>query len=78
MSSTIFAPVLLLIIAVMIILSTSIEERGIAIVENHPVYASPSPPSTTTLSNFNFAAAGDWACTSHTTDTVNNIVKFQN
>jgi hypothetical protein len=74
MSSTIFAPVLLLIIAVMIILSTSIEGRGIAIVENHPVYASPSPPSTATLSNFNFAAAGDWACTSHTTDTVNNIV----
>jgi hypothetical protein len=58
MSSTIFAPVLLLIIAVMIILSTSIEGRGIAIVENHPVYASPSPPSTATLSNFNFAAAG--------------------
>jgi hypothetical protein len=58
----------------MIILSTSIEGRGIAIVENHPVYASPSPPSTATLSNFNFAAAGDWACTSHTTDTVNNIV----
>jgi predicted MPP superfamily phosphohydrolase len=74
MSSTIFAPVLLLIIAVMIILSTSIEGRGIAIVENHPVYASPSPPSTATLSHFNFAAAGDWACTSHTTDTVNNIV----
>jgi predicted MPP superfamily phosphohydrolase len=79
MSSTIFAPVLLLIIAVMIILSTSIEGRGIAIVENHSIYASPSTssspsPSTATLSNFNFAAAGDWACTSHTTDTVNNIV----
>jgi hypothetical protein len=62
----------------MTILSTSIEERGIAIVENHPVYASPSspfPPPTATLSNFNFAAAGDWACTSHTTDTVNNIVE---
>ena len=25
-------------------------------------------------SNFNFAAAGDWACTSDTTDTVNNIL----
>ncbi|HEX7207029.1 MAG TPA: metallophosphoesterase [Nitrososphaeraceae archaeon] len=24
--------------------------------------------------NFNFAAAGDWGCTSHTTDTVNNIL----
>jgi hypothetical protein len=29
---------------------------------------------TTTLPGFNFAAAGDWGCTSHTTDTVNNIV----
>jgi hypothetical protein len=25
-------------------------------------------------SDFNFAAAGDWACTSHTTDTINNVV----
>ena len=27
-----------------------------------------------TLPDFNFAAAGDWACTSDTTDTINNIL----
>jgi hypothetical protein len=44
-----------------ILLSTSIEEIASS--------------STATLScNFNFAAAGDWACTSDTEDTVNNIL----
>jgi hypothetical protein len=63
---SIFAPVFLQIIVVMVVLSISIEGR-IAIVENHSIYASPppSPPpppsSTATLSSdFNFAAAGDW------------------
>jgi hypothetical protein len=65
MTSPIFAPVFLLIIVVI---------EGIAIVENHSVYASTSSPSTATLSDFNFAAAGDWGCTDDTTDTVNNIV----
>ncbi|MBD0359554.1 MAG: hypothetical protein ICV56_02435, partial [Nitrososphaeraceae archaeon] len=60
---------LLIIVAATVILSTSIE--GVTI-EDHSVYASPS--STSTLPGFNFAAAGDWACTSYTTDTVNNIV----
>jgi Calcineurin-like phosphoesterase len=69
----IFAPVYLLIV-VMVILSISIQ-GGIAIVENHSVYGSSPPPSpTATLSDFNFAAAGDWGCTSHTTDTVKNIL----
>ncbi|HEX6028109.1 MAG TPA: metallophosphoesterase, partial [Nitrososphaeraceae archaeon] len=84
MSSPILSSVfLLIIIVVMIILSSTNIEGEIAIVENHFVYASsslspsPSPPasSTATLSSdFNFAAAGDWACTSDTTDTVNNIL----
>jgi hypothetical protein len=81
MSSPILSSVfLLIIIVVMIILSSTNIEGEIAIVKNHFVYASsslsPSPPaSTATLSSdFNFAAAGDWACTSDTTDTVNNIV----
>ncbi|HEX2068058.1 MAG TPA: hypothetical protein VHF08_05110, partial [Nitrososphaeraceae archaeon] len=30
--------------------------------------------ATALSSGFNFAAVGDWACTSHTTDTINNIV----
>jgi hypothetical protein len=33
-----------------------------------------SSPSLSSAINFNFAAAGDWGCTSHTTDTVNNIL----
>jgi Calcineurin-like phosphoesterase len=60
---------LLIIVAAMVILSTSIE--GVTI-EDHYVYASTS--STSTLPGFNFAAAGDWACTSDTTDTVDNII----
>ena len=60
----------------MVILSSTsiIEREGIAIVENHSVYASPSPSNTSTLPGFNFAATGDWGCTSHTTDTVKNIL----
>ncbi len=71
-STTIIFPsvFLLIIVAAMVILSsTSIE--GVT-TEDHFVYASPS--NTSTLPGFNFAAAGDWGCTSHTTDTVNNIV----
>jgi predicted MPP superfamily phosphohydrolase len=73
MSSAIFSPISLLIIAVMVIISsTSIE--GIAS-ENHSVYASPSPPSpsTATLSNFNFAAVGDTNCNSITENIVEDI-----
>jgi hypothetical protein len=74
MSSPMFAPVSLLIIVAMVILSTSIiEGGGIAIVENHSVYASPSP-STATLSGFNFAAAGDWDCDINARNTLNNIL----
>ena len=69
--STIFPSVFLLIIvtAIVILSSTSIER---VTTEDHSVYASPS--NTSTLPGFNFAAAGDWGCTSRTIDTVNNIV----
>jgi hypothetical protein len=68
--TTIFPPVFLLIIlAAMVILSTSIEE---VTTEDHSVYASPS--NTSTLPGFNFAAAGDWGCTPQTINTVNNIL----
>jgi Calcineurin-like phosphoesterase len=70
-SPALFSSVFLLIIvaAIVILSTTSIE--GVTI-EDYSVYASPS--STSTLPGFNFAAAGDWACTSDTIDTVNNIV----
>jgi hypothetical protein len=69
-ATTVFPSVfLLIIVAAMVILSTSIEE---VTTEDHSVYASPS--NTSTLPGFNFAATGDWGCTSHTIDTVNNIV----
>ena len=70
-SPTIFSPVSLLMIAVMVIISSTIIE-GIA-TEDHSVYASPSPPSTATLSNFNFAAVGDTNCNSITENIVENI-----
>jgi predicted MPP superfamily phosphohydrolase len=73
MSSAFFSPVsLLIILAVMVILSSTIIE-GIA-TDNHSVYASPSPPpSTATLSNFNFAAVGDTNCNSITENIVEDI-----
>jgi hypothetical protein len=49
----IFAPVFLQIIVVMVVLSISIE-GGIAIVENHSVYASSSPASSTATLSSNF------------------------
>jgi hypothetical protein len=68
--TTIFPPVFLLIIlAAMVILSTSIEE---VTTEDHSVYASPS--NTSTLPGFNFAAVGGWGCTPQTINTVNNIL----
>jgi len=63
-------------------LSISIEKSGIAI-KNHYAYSSPLSPSlpsslaaaaAITLPDFNFAAAGDWGCTSDTIDTVKNII----
>ena len=62
--------------------SISIEKSGITI-QNHYAYASPTSPPTpypttavtaVTLADFNFAAVGDWGCTSDTIDTVKNIV----
>jgi hypothetical protein len=70
------AHVSLLILVVMIILSISID-GVVAIVENHFVYASSvsaSSSSTEILSDFNFAAVGDWGCTEDMTGTVNNIL----
>jgi hypothetical protein len=68
--SPIFAPVFLLI--VIVILSTSI---GGIIIENHSIYASPSPsPSIATLSSdFNFGAVGDTNCSSITESIVEDI-----
>jgi hypothetical protein len=51
--------------------------------KNHYAYSSPLSPSSPssqpvaaaiTLPDFNFAAAGDWGCTSDTIDTVKNII----
>jgi hypothetical protein len=71
-SPTIFPSVfLLIIIAAIVILSTSIE--GVT-TEDHSVYASPSPSSTATLSSdFNFGAVGDTNCNTITESIVENI-----
>ena len=63
-------------------LSINEERRGIAI-KNYNAYAfsHPLPYSyypiavDATLADFNFAAAGDWGCTSDTTNTVKNIIE---
>ena len=73
----------ILIIIVTTTPSISIEKSGITI-KKHYAYSSPLVSSSssllpnqtaaTTLVDFNFAAAGDWGCTSDTTDTVKNIM----
>jgi hypothetical protein len=68
-----------LLIAIVIVLSISItttitiggEQKQYQ--QQHFAYAT-SSPSSSLQSGFNFAAVGDWGCTSHTTDTVNNIL----
>ena len=63
------------LIIMMITPSISIEKSGIAI-KNHYEYPYSSYPSSAavTLGDFNFAAAGDWGCTSNTINTVQNII----
>src|SRR5919112_4587098 len=67
------------LIATLILLSVSItttitigEQKKHQKQEQNFAYAASS--SSSLIPDFNFAAAGDWGCTSHTTDTVNNIV----
>ena len=71
MSYSLFASVSLLIIAIIVVLSTSIERIDI---NYYSVYASSSSsPSTATISNFNFAAVGDTNCNSTTVNIVEDI-----
>ena len=67
--------IILSLIIMMITPSISIEKSGIAI-KNHYAYPYSSYPSSAavTLGDFNFAAAGDWGCTSNTINTVQNII----
>jgi hypothetical protein len=66
----------------MTIPSISIEKSGIAI-KKHSAYSSsaaassssyPTIAASITLADFNFAAVGDWECTSDTVDTLKNII----
>src|SRR5918999_1008178 len=62
-----------------IILSVAVLPGSAAEYENKQQYYAYATTTSVTsalpdIINFNFAAAGDWGCTSHTTDTVNNIL----
>ena len=84
-NSIIFYIFSLTIMIIITIPSINIEKSGITI-KNHYAYSFPSNSSssysllsqqtaaTTTLADFNFAAAGDWGCTSDTINTVRNIM----
>lgn len=75
--------IILSLIIIMTIPSISIEKSGIAI-KNHSAYSSspaassftsyPTIAASIALADFNFAAAGDWGCTSDTVDTLKNII----
>ena len=62
-----------------IILSVAVLPGSAAEYENQQQYHAYATSTSITsalpgIINFNFAAAGDWGCSSHTTDTVNNIL----
>ena len=69
--------IILSLIIIMTIPTISIEKNRIAI-QNHYAYSSsfsyPALEANNALADFNFAAAGDWGCTSDTIDTVKNII----
>jgi hypothetical protein len=48
--------------------------QGVEIKEEEKQYSVVAHAATAPSYDFNFAATGDWACTSDTEDTVNNIL----
>ena len=69
---TIFVCLLLsiVILSAISITTITIEEQK----HQHQNFAYASASSSSLIPDFNFAAVGDWECTSHTIDTVNNIL----
>src|SRR5919107_605321 len=69
--------IILSLIIIMTIPTISIEKNRTAI-QNHYAYSSsfsyPAVEASNALADFNFAAAGDWGCTSDTINTVKNII----
>src|ERR671911_2062813 len=81
-SGILTASIIILSLIIMTIPSISIEKSGI-VIKNHSAYSSsaaassssyPTIAASITLADFNFAAAGDWGCTSDTVDTLKNII----
>ena len=70
---SLIASVILLSISITTTITTG-EQKQHQQQEQNFAYAASSSSSSSLLPDFNFAAAGDWGCTSHTTDTVNNIL----
>jgi aldose sugar dehydrogenase len=64
---------LLLVLLFTVIIASGIALAPVLGASDQTITTSLSPP-TQTIPDFNFAAAGDWECTSHTIDTVNNIL----
>ena len=69
---TVFVCLLLsiVILSAISITTITIEEQK----HQHQNFAYASASSSSLIPDFNFAAVGDWECTSHTIDTVNNIL----
>ncbi len=68
---SLIASIILLSISITTTITTG-EQKQHQQQEQNFAYAASS--SSSLLPDFNFAAAGDWGCTSHTIDTVNNIL----
>ena len=64
---------LLLVLLFTVIIASGITLAPVLGASDQTITTSLSPP-TQTIPDFNFAAAGDWECTSHTIETVNNIL----
>jgi Calcineurin-like phosphoesterase len=64
----------LVLSAIYFLISTVIVVQELGMKEEKKYSVVYEATASTLSSDFNFAAAGDWACTSDTTDTVNNIL----
>jgi hypothetical protein len=64
----------LVLSAIYFLISTVIAVQELGMKEEKQYSVVYEATASTLSSDFNFAAAGDWACTSDTTDTVNNIL----
>jgi hypothetical protein len=74
LSVLVYLLISIVILSAISITTIMIEEQKKQHQHQNFAYAS-AASSSSLIPDFNFAAVGDWECTSHTIDTVNNILE---